>query len=558
MRYRRNMQEKEAALGIFVLIIALGAFLYFKYPEIVKRWLYGPSLPEIETSIKTEAEAFKAETDYLMYELTRSVGITPYLNLNRRLALEDYEGRIRAYKETRDNFISQALRRAGKKLAYARSLEERIDADQSLLDALKRANAPTQAAQNEISYLDTLLSAKRQKLDELKTAISKGRAQLNQRAFFIWFARSLAVAIPASLLLVLLGLFAVPQSKKISASASSAETSITEPSISAPSSEKPRIADSAVFKESDFRSNLSFPERLVSSEIAPVLKTLPGSKTAHRLARILSAYPDAAASASHHSSGPGGLIRHTAKTLELSREAISRLPDPKAGAVAVLAHDLGKAIVKEGSPHDIASADILTTLPELKEEFDRMTAAAIVLAVRHQHSPLEMPLNAPPLATRLLEAVKEADSAAAAEETKQAAAKIREMESEILRAFQATLREINVNRWQGGWPEGFTSDGYLFLFKEPLKEKLLKAAGSLEAPVFKGVDPVWNEVATLLESRGFLTGKIGEKKAREKSRLFTVKTSIGRAEAIAVPSQYVATSLKQKWASGESSAVEVV
>ena len=63
--------------------------------------------------------------------------------------------------------------------------------------------------------------------------------------------------------------------------------------------------------------------------------------------------------------------------------------------MVILAHDIGKILTlsadREGQPHDIPSADIVASLPELREEFDEMTARSMILAIRHQHSKAEIP-----------------------------------------------------------------------------------------------------------------------------------------------------------------------
>ena len=44
--------------------------------------------------------------------------------------------------------------------------------------------------------------------------------------------------------------------------------------------------------------------------------------------------------------------------------------------MVILAHDIGKILTlsadREGQPHDIPSADIVASLPELREDFDEM------------------------------------------------------------------------------------------------------------------------------------------------------------------------------------------
>ena len=232
------------------------------------------------------------------------------------------------------------------------------------------------------------------------------------------------------------------------------------------------------------------------------------------------------------------------------------------GAVVILAHDIGKAFTlsgqAEGQPHDIPSADILASLPELREDFDEMTARSIILAVRHQHSKSEIPLNAPPLTETILQFIKKADLAAAAEESREAAERMKERLPRVIEAFPYILSELNVNGCMGGKTEGYLSDGYLFLFKESVKEKLLSHLDTQDAPVFKGQDPVWNEMALALAGAGLITTQVGERDAGKKSCLFTIKTSQGQEKAIAIPVSNLAPHLKERWLQTNIPKIEVI
>jgi hypothetical protein len=57
-----------------------------------------------------------------------------------------------------------------------------------------------------------------------------------------------------------------------------------------------------------------------------------------------------------------------------------------------------------------------------------------------------------------------------------------------------------------------------------VKEKLLRNLKIQNAPVFKGQDPVWNEMALALAGAGLITTKAGAKEAGKKSCLFTIKS----------------------------------
>ena len=98
----------------------------------------------------------------------------------------------------------------------------------------------------------------------------------------------------------------------------------------------------------------------------------------------------------------------------------------------------------------------------------------MILAIRHQHSKAEIPLNAPPLTETILQFIKKADLSASAEESREAAEKMKERLPKVIGAFPYIVPELNVNGCMGGKAEGYLCDGYLFLLKEPVKEKLLR------------------------------------------------------------------------------------
>src|SRR5262249_25515573 len=211
--------------------------------------------------------------------------------------------------------------------------------------------------------------------------------------------------------------------------------------------------------------------------IDSALGQLPKTNTALKLSSILGGYPDAPASRSHHLSSPGGLIIHTAKVLRHSEPLLPFLSDPRIGPVVILAHDIGKVFTlstqKEGQPHDIPSANILGSVSELREEFDEIAARFMILAVRHQHSKAEIPLNAPPLTETILQFIKKADLAAAAEESREAAERMKEQLPRVTEVFPYILSELKGNGCGGGKEERQVSVGARFLLKEPREEKIV-------------------------------------------------------------------------------------
>ena len=130
---------------------------------------------------------------------------------------------------------------------------------------------------------------------------------------------------------------------------------------------------------------------------------------------------------------------------------------------------------------------------------------------------------------------------------------MKELVPKVLEVFPYIVPELNVNGCMGGKAEGYLSDGYLYLLKEPVKEKLLRHLETQDAPVFKGQDPVWNEMALALAGAGLITTKVGEKDAGKKSCLFTIKTPQGQEKAIAIPVSNLAPHLTAKMAANEYS-----
>jgi hypothetical protein len=169
-----------------------------------------------------------------------------------------------------------------------------------------------------------------------------------------------------------------------------------------------------------------------------------------------------------------------------------------------------------------------------------------------------MPLNAPPLTETILQFIKKADLSASAEESREAGEKMRELIPKILEFFPYVVPERNVNGCMGGRAEGYLSDGYLYLLKEPVKERLLQILEVQNAPVFKGQDPVWNEIALALAEAGLITTKAGAKEAGKKSCLFTIKTPAGQEKAVAIPVASLAPHLIDRWLQASITRVEIL
>ena len=135
---------------------------------------------------------------------------------------------------------------------------------------------------------------------------------------------------------------------------------------------------------------------------------------------------------------------------------------------------------------------------------------------------------------------------------------IREKDPKFLKAIktgevtipQADIADLNVNGCNGGSPEGFLCDGTLFLLKESVKQRLLRHLNARDGGVFKGQDPVWNEIANALAEAKLITKKIGVKEAGQKSCLFAIKTPMGQQRAIALHASNLAPQLREKWLMG--------
>ena len=315
-------------------------------------------------------------------------------------------------------------------------LVQSLESKLSLRDRTKRsffdlAKSPLDA---EIEALQAELDGKTSELSQSLNRFSEKRRVLNQKALTEWFKRSLFVGLlTAAIVVVVWGVrVTVKNSSGAKLSAGKESPVTTSLGFVAPA---PRQAGLIKPVESPTLTDLAFHFTIqprtgpIPESILAVINELPKTNTALKLAAILGGYPEIPASRSHHLNESGGLIVHTAKVLQHSKPVLPMLPDPKIGPVIILAHDIGKILTlsndQEGQLHDIPSADLVASLPELRQEFDKATARSMVLAIRHQHSKGEIPLNAPPLTETILQFIKKADLSAAAEESREAAEKMK-------------------------------------------------------------------------------------------------------------------------------------
>ena len=230
--------------------------------------------------------------------------------------------------------------------------------------------------------------------------------------------------------------------------------------------------------------------------------------------------------------------------------------------MVILAHDIGKILTfsnfNDQQPHDIPAADIVASLPELRTDFNEVTARAMILAIRHQHAKAEIPLDAPPLTDTIVQFIKKADLMAAAEESREAAVQIRDLLPMAVEKLPFIIGAMNINSSMGGKADGYLAGGYVYLLKEALKARLLSELDVRNAPVFKGQDPVWNEMALALTEAGMIVTKIGDKEAGKKSCLFTIKTPRGQEKAVALPVDRITPRLISQWLQAQPGRIEVL
>jgi hypothetical protein len=563
------MRDSDAAIGGLVLVGIVGALAYFLFPNFITGILRGPSYNDIVRVQQNEIAAFNRDTEVVFSYLTDSWTMKIYRRIESIFGRSAYEDWVQQVTAERNNLFQKAVHDVESQRRVADSLSRSLDSKKAIRERAKQSifKLSKSPLDVEIEALQAELDIKRNELSQALSRFSEGRRQLNQKALREWFHRSLIIG-----LLVAAGL-TLPAGAislgRISQNGKSESTKISPGSrIRASLSETVRqpglikAVEGPVLSDSSFHFSFEPKTGPISQPIDSALRELPKTNTALKLAGILGGYPDAPASRSHHLSEPGGLITHSANVLRNSEPLLSLLPDPRMGPVAILAHDIGKIFTLtsqgDGQPHDIPSADILASIPELRGDFDEMTVRSMILAVRHQHSKAEIPLNAPPMTEPILQFIKKADLAAAAQESREAAQRMKERLPKVLEAFPYILSELNVNGCMGGKAEGYLSDGYLFLFKEAVKEKLLGQVDTQDAPVFKGQDPVWNEMALALAGAGLITIKVGEKDAGKKSCLFTIKTSQGQEKSIAIPASSLAPHLKERWLHMSIPKIEVV
>lgn len=263
-----------------------------------------------------------------------------------------------------------------------------------------------------------------------------------------------------------------------------------------------------------------------------------GSPFFMRIIAIYAAASEHPASIGDHGNAPGGLVAHVQRTLlAMARLVRERSREEKRlFCLMALLHDIGKlaAYQKEGDVwvdrrlfHDRLSAQIAASLPELYRELGRADRDALLPALRYYHSPDEMPTSSPPLAEHLMDLMHRADSVAHEEEKETLQQQINEIKPYLWEAFCAALPHLNINRINGGYPDGFTSEGLVFVLEHALREKTLDR---LPETVQRGLPikrqtgrlhPAWPLLVEALSERNILITAVDGKKANP-SALFNI------------------------------------
>lgn len=289
----------------------------------------------------------------------------------------------------------------------------------------------------------------------------------------------------------------------------------------------------------DFRTRLSDPKETRLHRQAADLGVL--SPFVEKILSAFAASPDQPASLSDHLNIPGGLIEHTARTVEAMVQIAGDLPkeEKKLCYLMALSHDLGKlfAYRKEGDrwidrklPHDRISSLIVAGFPEFYTELTPTHREALFLALRYYHNPEELPAAAPPLAYTLLERMHKADATSHEEEQQLGRRQVEGVKPYLWEAFLSALPEINVNRHRGGYPEGFTAGEIVFVLEHALRERTLDQLPQelqqrlpIRRPIGK-LHPAWPVLVEVLKEKKVLIEGVEGRKANP-SALFNITAS---------------------------------
>ncbi len=265
------------------------------------------------------------------------------------------------------------------------------------------------------------------------------------------------------------------------------------------------------------------------------------SPLTEQILACFAASPEHPASLADHLNVPGGLIEHTARTIEIMATlAQGRLNDERRLClVMALAHDLGKLLAYEQSdggwidrrlPHDRISGLMIASLPGFYAELLPAHREALLCALRYYHNPEEIPTSAPPIGSVLFELMHKADAIAHDQETSQSRQQVEGVKPHLWEAFCAAVPDLNINRHRGGYPEGFTSGEIVFVLEHALRERTLdrlppplKEKLPIRRPLGK-LHPAWPLLVEVLREHGVLAEAVQGRKANP-SALFNINAS---------------------------------
>lgn len=257
-----------------------------------------------------------------------------------------------------------------------------------------------------------------------------------------------------------------------------------------------------------------------------------------RVIALYAAFPEHPASIGDHGNAPGGLIEHVQRTFHAMLDLVKERPEKerKLYCLMALLHDVGKILAyqKEGEIwvdrrlfHDRLSAQIAPSLPELYRELERADRDALITALRYYHSPDEIPTSSAPLTEQLVNVMHQADAAAHDEEKEALQRQVDEIKPYLWEAFLAALPNLNINRINGGYPDGFTSEEIIFVLEHALREKTLDRlpeAAQKGLPIKRQtgrLHPAWPLLVEVLSERKILATTVDGKKANS-SALFNI------------------------------------
>jgi hypothetical protein len=355
------MRDSDMAIGGLVLLGIVGAFAYFLFPNFITGILRGPSYNDIVRAQESEIAAFNRETEVVSSYLTESWTMKIYHRIDSMVGRNGYEDWIQKIRAERNALLQKTVQDVERQRQVADSLSRSLESKKAIRERAKESifKLSKSPLDVEIEALQAGLDKKRNELSQVLGRFSEGRRHLNEKELREWFHRSLIVGLlmaaslilPAGAILLRVSPNGKGESKKISNGATfraSLSEAGRQPGLI-------KAVEGPVLSDSLFHFTFEPETGPIPQLIDSALGELPKTNTSSKLASILGGYPDAPASRLHHLSSPGGLIMHTAKVLKHSDPLLHFLPDPRMGAVVILAHDIGKAFTlsgeAEGQPH---------------------------------------------------------------------------------------------------------------------------------------------------------------------------------------------------------------